>query len=295
MKKLGELVLALAKQTGVDVKDKGLVAAIKAVEKVELPEEIVTTIQDSLFTMESALANPDIIGKLKAESLNAVDEKLFAMVEAFKLGDGFLHNLKETKGTYNRIESVQKAILDKNKVDLEAAKADPKADPKDKEKLEELNRKIVGLNADVLKAKEGTVSKEEHDTAIAKYEKQALNSLIGGLFSDTKFAMDQIPRETNILTATSLFSSKVAEKGLTLVNDNGTMKFKTKEDSPYYIDNKEVMPKMFADQLLTDNSLIKVNDPSPTPAPTPTPTPDASSDTSAAAAEQRQEMEDRHY
>ena len=101
--------------------------------------------------------------------------------------------------------------------------------------------------------KESTVSKEEHQKKIDEYEGQIRNNLMGGLFSNANFAMDKIPRDTNIKTASLLFNDKVAQLGLDLINENGALKLKTNEGTDYFVDNKAVTPQMLADQLLTDN------------------------------------------
>ncbi|KKN74669.1 hypothetical protein LCGC14_0388710 [marine sediment metagenome] len=266
----GELIISLAKQGGVEL-DEAQTKVIKEM-TIDLPGDVATNIQGSLFTVESALANPDIINKLKAESLDAVDQKMQEFAKTLGLDDGFIHNLKETKGTYNRIDSVGKAILQNQTVALEKAKEGaPKGDQK------ELQAEIEKLNKQIAVSGENIVTKTDHEDMVEGFEdmlkenaKAMLNLKANTLFANQNWAMDVDP-EVNLTTAQTLFNGELAAKGIKLVDDNGILKLQTGEGTPYFVDNKEVKPQDFANTLLAGKKLLKVTDPAPTPTPIPVP------------------------
>lgn len=220
----------------------------------EIPDEIANKIKTSLYTKESALANPDIINRLKAESLDAVDGKLKDMAKDLGLGDGFIHNLTEVKGTYNRMDSLKKAVLDAKKLAL--------ADTKGVDNSDEINK----LNNELATLKESTISRSDYDIKIKEYEtlvSENANRLLRlkseGLFSHKNWAMDVSP-EANLQTAINLFNSELKSKELQLV-DNGQLKLQTKEGSDYFVENKTISPQDFANDLLANHKLLKVSEP----------------------------------
>ena len=257
--KTGEFIISLAKQGGVELDE----AQTKALSEsaTDLQDDIATQIQGSLFTKESALANPDIINNLKAQSLDAVDQKMEEFAKGFGLDEGFIHNLKETKGTYNRIDLVGKTILANQKVALEKALEDaPKGDQK------ELKAEISKLNEQIADRTDNTISKETHQDMIDGYEdiqdenaKAMLQLKANSLFSGQNWAMDVDP-EVNLTTAKTLFNAELVAQKIILVDDNGILKLQTQENSPYYVDNKEVTPQSFVNTLLAGKKLLKVTD-----------------------------------
>ncbi len=266
--KAGELIISLAEAGAVEMTDE----AKKVIEEVtlDLPDEFAAQLKGSLFTVESALANPDIINKLKAESLDAVDQKMVEFATDFGLDDGFKHNLKEIKGTYNRIDSIKKAVLANQKLALEKAKEGAPAGDQ-----EELQKEITKLNTQIASHTDSTVSKTDHQDVIDGYEdmltenaKAMLQLKSNSLFVGQNYAMEVDP-EINITTAQTLFAAELASKNINLVDDNNTLKLQTQEGTPYFVDNKEVTPQDFANTLLAGKKLLKVTD-SSSPASTPT-------------------------
>lgn len=257
--KTGDLIISLAKQGGVELDE----AQTKAIQEIatDLPEGIASKIQSSLFTIESAKANTDIINSLYSDSLDPIDQRLVTLAKDFGLDEGFMHNLKETKSTYKRMDAISKAILDNKKVALEkAAENAPAGDQ------EELQKEIVKLNTQIASHGDNTITKTDHEDMIEGYEDMlkgnaaamlALKS--NSLFAGQNWAMDVSP-EANMATAQGLFSSELVTKGIQLVDDNGTLKLQTKEGKPYFVENKEVTPQDLANTTLAGHKLLKVTD-----------------------------------
>lgn len=256
--KTGELITSLAEQSGIKLDDD----QTKVINEMttEIPGDIAKTIQSSLFTKESALANTEIINHLKAESLDPVDQKLKEYAKESGLGEGFIQQLSETKGTYKRFESVVKAVTAANKLAIEKAGEGASGDDS------ELQEKIKELNAEILTAKEGVISKTDHQDMIDGYE-DILEENAGSLkqmkmqnvFSGQNWAMD-VPSQVNVATAMGLLNSDLALKELSVVDENGSLKLQTKEGSAYFVDNKEISLQDLASSVLASNKLLKVTD-----------------------------------
>jgi len=256
--KTGDLIASLAKQTGTEISDE----QSKVIQEItqEIPDEVANQIKTNLFTKESALANPDIINKLKAESLDAVDGKLKDMAKDLGLDEGFIHNLSEVKGTYNRMDSVKKAVLEAHKQSLLNKET----------KGGDLQDEIANLNKELANLKDTTIGKQDHEDMIKTYEdnlkehaSRMLNLRAEGLFSNAKWAMDISP-EANLQTAMGLLNSELKNKELNLVNTNGQLSLQTKEGSEFYVENKAVTPQEFANNLLAGHKLLKVSEPTQT-------------------------------
>lgn len=274
---LGDLINSLAKTAGIDEKDENLVKlmAIKEVATAEIADDLGSKIQSSLMTMEAASNNPEIINRLKAEALNPVDDKLNALYkEVFGMDDSAIDTLKNTKGTYNRMDLFASTISQahKNAIKaLEEAKggtADPKAKAELQTKIDELNGELAGI-------KESTVSSNDHQDMIDGYEGMIQELQLKNMFSNYNYAMD-VSKDVNIGVASSIFQNELHKLGVELVNENSNLVLKTKLENgdytKYFKDNKEITPKDLADELLAQHKLLKVNgtsDPAGTPVITP--------------------------
>jgi len=284
--KTGELIISLAEVSGVEL-DADQTKAIQEI-ATDLPDEIATQIKGSLFTKESALANPDIINRLKADTLDPVDEKLKEFAKTVGLGDGFIHQLGDTKGTYKRIESVTKAVLDHQKLALEKAKEGaPVGEQKELQvKIKELNDQLAGIKDTHIAKTEFDTLSETHKSTLSEHAKQMLSMKAKSLFSGVNWAMDGISPEINTSTAMALLNSELTSKEVSLVDENGTLKLQTKEGTPYYsADNKIVTPKDMVNSILSGHKLLKVTgNPPPTQITSTVPTTPTGMDASVAEA-----------
>ena len=268
---LGEFVNSLAKMAGVPEANEHLVKllAVKEVATAEVADELSTAIQSKLMTLDAALNNPEIVNKLKAESLNAVDDKLNALAkDKFGMDDTFIETLKGTKGTYNRMDLFVNSIQEAHKAAIKVLE-DAKGSTDDTGK-EELQKKIEELNGELAGIKDTTVTTDSHKEMINGYENKMLDLHKKNLFSNYNYALD-VSKEVNVLTASSLFDSELNKLGVTIVNENGNLVLKTKlEDGNFtkYFnkENKEITPKDLADEILAQHKLLKVNgEPVPPP------------------------------
>ena len=236
--------------------------AIKEVATAEVADELASKIQSSLMTMDAALSNPDILNKLKAEALNPVDDKLNTLAkDTFGMDDSFIETLKNTKGTYNRMDLFANSILKAHQTAIKVLE-EAKGDTVDPGAKAELQLKIDELNKELLGVKENTVTSNDHQDMIDGYEDEILDLHKKNLFSNYDYALG-VSKDVNILTASSLFNSELAKLGVELVNDNGNLVLKAKLENgdytKYFKDNKEITPKDLADEILAQHKLLKVN------------------------------------
>ncbi|KKN67199.1 hypothetical protein LCGC14_0463720 [marine sediment metagenome] len=269
----GEFINSLAKMAGVPEDNEHLVKllAVKEVATAEVADDFSTAILSKLMTMDAALNNPEIVNKLKAESLNAVDDKLGALAkDIFNADDTFIETLKTTKGTYNRMDLFAKHVSEAHAAAIKTLE-ESKGTTDDKGAKAELQKTIDDLNGELSGLRESTVSSTDHQAKVDSYENKILDLHKNSLFSNYDYALD-VSKDVNILTASSLFNSELTKLGVEVVNDNGNLVLKTKLENgdytKYFKDNKEVTPKDLADAVLAEHKLLKVSD---TPLTPPTP------------------------
>ncbi len=262
---LGDLITSLAKTSGIDEKDENLIKlmAIKEVATAEVADDLGSKIKSSLMTMDAALSNPDILNKLKAEALNPVDDKLNTLAkDIFNMDDTFIETLKNTKGTYNRMDLFANSVLKAHQTAIKVLE-ETKGGTSDPKVKSELQGEIDKLNGELAGIKESTVTSKDHQEMIDGYEDVILDFHKKSLFSNYNYALD-VSKDVNVLTAAALFNSELTRLGVELVNENDNLVLKTKlEDGGYtkYFnkENKEVTPKDLADAVLAEHKLLKVN------------------------------------
>lgn len=267
---LGEFLNSLAKMSSIDEKDENLVKllGIKEVATAEISDELGSKIQSSLMTLDAALNNPEIVNKLKAESLNAVDDKLGALAkDVFKTDDAFIEALKGTKGTYNRMDLFAKHISEAHATAIRVLE-EAKGGTDDKGAKAELQKKIDELNLELSGAKENTVPSTDHQDTIDGYEDIILKLHKKGLFSNYNY-IKTIERDVAEIAGISYFDNELLKRGVKLVNNEGVLSLETGEGTKYFVDNKEVTPKDLADGLLAEHKLLEVNGTPTTPVVTP--------------------------
>lgn len=259
-KTTGDFIISLAEQSGATL-DEAQTKSIQAIE-TELPEGIAEQIQGSLYTVESALANSEITNKIKSESLDAVDQKLQSMAMQLGQDSDFVQKLKDTKGTYKGMDLFASAVLATHKAALEKAK---EGAPKGEQK--ELQDEITKLNGQLSELGETHVLKTDHDAIIATHNTQLSENAQAllqmkqvNLFAGKNWAMKDLSPEVNTLTANTLFNTELTAKGLKLVDVEGILKLQTKEDKPYFVENKEVTPLNLVDSMLAGHKLLTVSD-----------------------------------
>ncbi len=268
----GDLFTSLATAAGIPADNEHFVKimAMKDVITPDVPDEFSSSILSGLMTKDAALNNPDIINTLKAQSLNPVDEKIYTIAkEIFELDDAFISPIKETKGTYNRLDLFAKNLKEIYGKKLEEAKANPDNKIDNKKIVEEFEAKILALNNQVLGYKDH-VTKDEHQEMIEGYEEKILGNMLSGLLGNYNYIFKDIAKEDQVNLATSAINTELQKRGVVLMNENGNLVLRQPieggEHTKYMVENKEFTPKDLADKTLSDRKLLMVNDPGTPPA-----------------------------
>jgi len=258
----GDFITSLATMAGIptDNEDFVKVMANKELATADFPDGLASGMLGKLLTQEAAKNNSDIAKHFKAEALNAVDGKLLDYVSKYELGDEFSNTLKNTQGSYNKMDMFTEALNKKFTDQLEVAKTNTD-DPKIKEKLQEHINTINGLNTKLSEFQDSHVEKSKLTELTEGYEELIMQEKIGNLLGNYDYALPT-SKDVNIKTAFSLLENAFTEKGVKVVNDEGILKLRTSDDMEYFDkESKKVSLTEFVDSMMADHKLLKVSDP----------------------------------
>ncbi len=279
----GDYITTVAKSAGIPTDNEHFVKlmANKEVVTAELPNEFVTELFKGLMTKETAVNNVDVINTMKSQYLNPIDTKLYAAAkDTFGLDESFITPIKETKGTYNRLDLFVKNLSEIYKTKLEEAGANPDQSTSE-EVIKEFEDKIALLNTEVSGGKtamEGMVSKSEHDEKIGTLNAQILDNMYSNGLSGYNYIFKDMPLENKIVLAKSFINTELQKMGVSLLNEEGN--FVLREPltdgsgfTKHMVNNKEFTPTDLFDKVLSSNKLLEVTNTGVPPTPTPPGTP----------------------
>lgn len=227
-------------------------------DEVVLSDDLIKKFNTGILTLDSAKANPNLKSHFNAQVYNGIDALVARIVEENDLDSLSKFDIDSEKSTPKKIELLTKALNKK----VGTGKAPANAD------------EIKALNDQLLKLK------TESELALKNKENEFENTLIQmqrtQYLSSKEYA--NIPaeqKEIGIKIANEFINTALNEKGAILVRDNGVLKLKSAKDPSldYYENNKAVTYNDFADGVLAQNNLLKVQTQPPTGKPvTPTKT-----------------------
>lgn len=250
---LGEFISKQAAKSGIPADEPALVELLQIGEvfKANIGDDLANKINQSLMTKEAALANPEIRGTIKAETLNGVDAEIFRNATEAQLSEEDLTALKSVENTSKRIAAFYGKIKE-----LEAKKAGSSKGA-DKEvftkQIDVLNGQIRDLRDSSLKQIEDL--KASHDGEIT--ELMVKTVLSGKEYSLPK----EMPMDRKVSTVYNVIKDELNAKGVKIVRQDGQLKLQTKADgTPYYNESNVAMSVTdFADSVLAANGLQVVN------------------------------------
>lgn len=251
-KKVIEFLKTLAVKAGANIEDEALKTALAAVNQdAELPDELVTAIDNGLLSVANAKNNhPEIKKHYFALAYNGLDKELEDFMEAEKLPDEVRAAIKAEQS------STKKAVLLTNKIkELTAAKG--AAGNKDKE---DLNTQIAALN------KELRDIKDKEQGIHADYKKQLQNvkksHVLGGMLASYKTVFDDWDSSTKDITLNAIISKNLAAKKaeLTIDEAGNLLLIGTDGNSVFGTDHNILTPKAFLDQVMANEKILKVTD-----------------------------------
>lgn len=259
----GDFLSSIAKMAGVADDNEHLVAlmANKDLATADFPDDLASSIQSKILTLDSAKSNSDLHKHFKAEFFNTVDGKLNELAEKHGLGEELINTMKGTSGTFNRMDFFGENLSSMLNAKIEEAK-NATDDPKAKERLEELQGQVNTANGDLAKFKETHVLKSELDEMRDGYEVMILDGSLKNMLSTYTF-VDPI----NPAMAKTLFDQSLTEKGLHVVNKEGNLVLEKTDGTEYYNEtNQKVELKGFMDATLAHHKLLKTTETPPPPA-----------------------------
>jgi hypothetical protein len=214
----------------------------KALEKLtdesELPDVWVNLFEESFLTRERAAADFDIMKKIKAESLNGVDEKLKGVIAL--LDTATKEEFDKENNTYKKVEMLQTAIpkmIEKLKGDA-GPSADEKVKQLEKNNLE-LVEKIKSINSEA-DERVKKIQKEFEAKETGMKLDWTLDKKLGEyVFADEFTGIKEAIVKGIVTDVKGKNSLALDDKGQILVQEivNGTAKQKFNGNDPVTIDS----------------------------------------------------------
>lgn len=239
-------------------------------QQIQINDDLANQINGNILTMESAKHNSALSKHFKATILNGLDSEMNNLFGELELPDEVKSEILNEQSTFKRVP----LLVQKVKA-LESAKSGAsQSDKNDLQKeIDRLNGQIAETN-DSYKAQLQQVENE--------WKNKFLDSNISTVLHGYNYAFET-DKSNSVMMAKALLNNTLSQKGLKVIDENGSLKLvKPTEDGSfmdYYDDkNQKVGFKDFADQLLTENNLLKTTDSTPPSTPPPTSPPSQASD-----------------
>lgn len=253
-KKIVEFLRELAKKAGVDVESEQMKPLFSAenLQTIEVPDEIVTGIDNGLISLSAAKNNhPEIKNHYFAAAFNGVDSEIDRLMEEEKLPDDVKAEIKAERSSTKRIVKIANKIKE-----LEAQKAHA-----GKGATEELNKQINQLNTEI------RTIKENEAKIRAEYEKKLkdkdMSYALRGLRAKYKTIWDELDPEIRDQALDAVLNKNLNKNDAEFVVDgNGNIQLLKKNGggNVFSEDNRQMTPEMFLDKTFAEAKILKVTD-----------------------------------
>lgn len=251
-KNLGTLLNHAFTVSGVKSDNADLVAILTNPElsKINVPDEIVTAIEQNLFSEQSAKAK--FFSQWKAEDLNGFDAHALRMAEAAKFTPEEIEELKGIKGSSKKFERYTEILSAKK---LEEAKAQYSGKDADRQKL------IDDMNALKLAQaeKEKAYQKQLEDLAAAN--EVQITTLQARTFLSQYADRFNLPKEMDadmkIDFAMQAIQKEAATKGISFKRNGNNLEVVDANGAKYFENSIEQSYKHIVESTLSRNNLLK--------------------------------------
>lgn len=254
MPSLGDLLNKLAQKAGIPADNEQLKTLLTNPElsKLTLEDTLSEKIEAGLYDLDAAKAKLRPV--LKAEILNGVDAEVMASLPEFEFDADSISEIKAIDSTTKRIKAIGAKIKD-----LESKKSG--ANKGDKEQYTAQINDLKAQLANAMTAKEQEIAsiKQQADSELTQF---ALRSQLASY----AYALDNVPKDVNVLTANQLLSQSLSSDQAEVVYDKttGQMKLVKKDGTDFYDNtNTKVDAKTYVERVLAKNNMLKVSDPNP--------------------------------
>lgn len=259
-KPIGEVINQLALKAGIAIDNEDLKALLSAPElaNVNVPDELVSTIDKNLLSLEAAKNNhPDIKKVYTSAVYDGMDKLLLKLIGTDTFDQADFDEIKNEPNTARK----QELIISK----LKAAKSSAKGADKDV------------INEQLKQAHEAArLAKEEVSNVKKDYEGKIKNmykdAAIKAAFSNYKTIYDDLGEGIKSTSLKAIIDKALQDKNADLnVDENGNLQLISKDGSNVFGSNHiQLTPQSFLDQSLAP--ILKVSAP-PKAASTPRPQP----------------------
>lgn len=264
--KIGEFLNKIATKGGISATDKHLIDVLAKPElaTIEIDDAVANQIDAALMTVEAAKSHPEVLKKIKTETLNGADSVIDRTLTELGYSDEEIADIKADKNTYSRIEKTAKLIKS-----LEAKKAGANAPDKAafQKQIDELNGKL-------------RTTAEQHDKVVnelkSQHEAEVIDLELSNLVSSKKLSLpEEMDPTLKHQIAVNAVKADLKAKGFQIVKNKETRSLEVKRldgTDAYDEKNNKVDLKQLTDGALAQNKLLAVTVPDP-PAPPAPPVP----------------------
>lgn len=235
---IGELINNLAIKAGMKADDPNLVSLLSSpdLQKITVPDELVTTIDRGLLNIDDARNNhPVIKNKYFADAYDGLDKFLLTLIQDDTFDETELAEIKAEKSTQKKIQLIHGKL-----------KAKASASP-NKEDKTETNKKIAELNEQVRLAKEGGENiKKEYEGKIKNIH---LDSNLNALFGNYKTIYDEMPDIKNVSLKAIVQKALQDNNAEFSINEAGQLVLVGKDGTNVFgSDNRQLTPQSLLDK-----------------------------------------------
>jgi hypothetical protein len=252
MPKVADFLKTLLTKAGLNVEQDDIKTALANLPAdLELADTVATGIDNGLLSMAAAKNNhPDLKKHYVTQALNGLDAELQGFMDAEKLPDDVVAEIKGEQSSYKR------AILLARKVkELEGKKS--AAGSGDKEKY---TQQIADLNKELreIKDREQGIHADYKQKLKDKVRDYHLNTLLTGY----KTRFDDMDAPTKQAVLANIINKNLGSKNFLLtVDENENLVIINKDGSNAFgEDHRPLTPKTFLDKVMADEKLVVVND-----------------------------------
>lgn len=219
----------------------------------EIPDEVATSLDNSLLTIDAALNNhPKVKKKYFAEAYNGLDAELESLVSEFGLDDTIKSELKSEPSSTKRAVALVKKIkeLESQKQGADSGKTNTL-----QAQINELHTKLAD------QVKRENELKSAYDKQIKGIHIQSkLDNLLGGY----KTIYDELPSEAKQAAVNALLNKALQDSDAEFTFDEkGGLSLVKKDGTNIFGDNHtQLTPQSFIDKTFSASKILKVSEPS---------------------------------
>lgn len=257
-KSFKEVITALAAKAGVDVKSEDFINTVNApdFERLTIPDEIYTGIDNGLLNMETAKGNhPEIKRHYYAQAFDGLDKTMISQAQEEKFDEGTLNELKQIQSTPERLKFLTRKLKEHEAKKQTTGKIDKEAWLQEKADMQEQMRLIKEEGPKIKAEYEGLLRNEKMNYA----KRQALSrikTIDDDLDPEVRSAMHDAIINTGLKKMNAKFD----------VDANGDLVLYDKDGGIVYDEgHRPVNANSFMEKVFADNKRLKVTEPVTTP------------------------------